>query len=84
MKYSQKCICSQEHAIIQTDYRVRQTKMATVLFLCTTLRAKWNRTVGYNSCRAKTNRALAQLRSKAYAVLFLSQQVRATIVANGH
>ena len=55
MKYSQKHICSQEHAIIQTHYRVIQTKMATALFLCTTLRTKWNRTVGYNGCRAKMN-----------------------------
>ena len=59
MKYSQKRICSQEHAIIQTDYRVIQTKMATAIFLCTTLLTKWNRTVRYNGCRAKMNRAFS-------------------------
>ena len=61
MKYSKKRICSQEHAIIQTDYKVIQTKMATALFLCTTLHAKWNRTVRYNDCRAKTNRAFSAI-----------------------
>ena len=59
MKYSQKCICSQEHTIIQTDYGVIQTKMATAIFLHTTLRAKWKQTVRYNGCRAKTNPAFS-------------------------
>ena len=58
--------------------------MATSLFLRTTLRAKWNRMAGYNMAAGQRRTGLsAQLRSKAYAVLFLSQQVWATIVANG-
>ena len=33
--------------------------MAIALFLCINLHVKWNRTVGYNGCSAKTNRAFS-------------------------
>ena len=47
-----KRICSQEHDPNRLE---SYTKMATAIFLCTTLRAKWNRTVGCNGYRAKKN-----------------------------
>ena len=83
MKYSQKHICSQEHAIIQTDYKVIQTKMATAIFFIQLCMRSGTGRSGIMATGQRQTRLSVQLRSKAYAVLFLSQQVCATIVANG-
>ena len=83
MKYSEKHICSQEHAIIQTDYRVIQTKMATPSFFVQLCTQSGTGQSGIMAAGQRRTGLSEQLRSKAYAVLFLSRQVHATVVANG-
>ena len=86
MKYSQKHICSQEHTIIQTDYRVIQEGwLPPSFFVQLCVQSDTARSSILATGQRRTGLwAAAQLRSKAHAVLFLSQQVRATVVANGH
>ena len=76
-----KRICSQKHAIIQTDYRVIQRCLPPSFFvqLCA---QRGNGRLDIIAAEQRQTGLAAQLRSKAYAVLFLSRLVRATIVAN--
>ena len=84
MKYTQKRICSQEHAIIQTDYlEFYEQRWLLPLFLVQLCAQSGTGRSGIMAAGQRRTGLSAQLRSKAYAVLFLSRQVRATIVANG-